>query len=177
MLSDEALYQQLLAGDLGAFDALYQRYERPLFGFVLRQLGGDRQEAEDVLHDAFLALLREREAGRAARSLRAWLFQVARNLCLNRHRSRHRAARALAVVAQAPAAGTEQPEGALERHQTAARLKRAVAKLPPGLAELYQLRAGGMSYEELAEVLAAPVGTVKSRMYELVRRLREELGT
>lgn len=175
MVSDEALYEQLLRGDLGAFDALYARYERPLFGFLLRQLGSDRQEAEDVLHDAFLSVLRERQAAHPVACFRAWIYQVARNLCLNRQRSRQRAARAVVAVAQAPAPPAPLPERALEEREVAESLREAVARLPGQLAELYQLRAGGLSYEELAQVLALPLGTVKSRMHEMVSRLREEM--
>jgi RNA polymerase sigma factor (sigma-70 family) len=79
MTSDEALYARLLHGDLRAFDELYDRYERPLFGFVRKYLP-DPKDAEDVLHETFLALLDERDRGKAARSLRAWIYQVARHL-------------------------------------------------------------------------------------------------
>jgi RNA polymerase sigma-70 factor (ECF subfamily) len=61
-ISDESLYEQLVGGDLKALDVLYGRYQRHLFGFILGQLG-DRQEAEDVLHDAFLAVLPRIGAG------------------------------------------------------------------------------------------------------------------
>jgi RNA polymerase sigma-70 factor, ECF subfamily len=174
MLSDEALYEQLLRGDLAAFDALYERYERHLFGFILRSLG-DRQEAEDVLHDVFMALLREGKAGGALGCLRAWIFQVARNQCRTRLRTRQRARTAMDAVAQEPAAAPPEPERALEDRQAVDALLRAVARLPEPLAELYQLRAGGLSYEELAQVLDLPLGTVKSRMHEMVSRLREEV--
>ena len=59
MLSDEALYERMIDGDLDAFDQLYSRYERPLFGFIKRYVE-DAVEAEDVFHDAFMAVLRER---------------------------------------------------------------------------------------------------------------------
>ena len=172
--SDEALYQRLLDGDLAAFDELYERYERHLFGFIRQQLD-DSAEAEDVLHEAFMSVLRERNAGRAARSFKAWLFQVTHHLCLNRLRSKARAAKAMTEVATVPPAEGSHPERALEQHQAAAALRVAVAKLPTALAELYQLRSGGLSYDELAEALAVPLGTVKSRMHELVSRLRKEL--
>jgi len=57
--SDEALYARWIAGDLRAFDALHARYERPLFGFVRAHVR-DQTEAEDVLHETFMAVLRER---------------------------------------------------------------------------------------------------------------------
>lgn len=174
MRSDEALYEALLKGDMSAFDALYERYERPLFGFIRRQLQ-DSHEAEDVLHETVLAVLRDRKGAKAARSFRAWLFQVARHLCLNRERSRKRATRALLTEAQSPAEPARSPELQLTQHQTAEALRSAVAKLPAKLAELYELRAGGMSYEEMADVLEVPVGTIKSRMHQLVEQLRQEM--
>lgn len=175
--SDETLYQALLDGDLRAFDALYERYERPLFGFLRRQLS-DAAEAEDVLHEAFLTVLKERRAGRTARSFKAWLFQVARHLCLNRVRTRQRASTAAESVSTLlePAELVTHPEAVLEKRQTAEALKAAIARLPAAMGELYHLRAGGLSYEELADVLGVPLGTVKSRMHELVRRLRDEVA-
>ena len=171
--SDEALYARLLRGELAAFDRLYERFERPLFGFLRAQLG-DAAEAEDVLHEAFLAVLRAGGAQTELRSFRAWLFQVARNLCLNRARARRRADRALESVAREariePAAPAEPPAG-----RDPAALHAAVSRLPPALAEVYQLRARGLSYDELASILEIPVGTVKSRMHEMMKRLREEM--
>lgn len=174
MDSDEALFERLVAGDMRAFDRLYDRFERPLFGFIRAQLG-DAGEAEDVLHEAFMAILREREKRTEMRSFRAWLFQVAHNLCLNRVRSRKRAGRALEAVTHIEASTTARADQALERHQLGQMLQRAVMHLPRALAEVYRLRAAGMSYDEVAEVLELPVGTVKSRMHEMVKRLREEV--
>ncbi|HEU0029420.1 MAG TPA: sigma-70 family RNA polymerase sigma factor [Kofleriaceae bacterium] len=167
--ADEALYARLCAGDLAAFDRLYARYERPLFGFALGQLG-DRHEAEDVIHETFLALLDARRTRTELRSFKAWLFQVARHLCLNRVRSRKRGERALAAVAE-----TTLDAAPLDDAPDAAALHGAVARLPPTLSAVYQLRASGLSYEEVAGVLEIPVGTVKSRMHELIRRLRQEM--
>lgn len=176
--SDETLYLALIDGDLSAFDALYERYERPLFGFLRRQLA-DAAEAEDVLHETFMAVLREREKGGAARSFKAWLFGVARHLCLNRVRARERSARATDGVAQVVdlTAPAPNPDEVLSHRQTADALKAAVTKLPPSLSELYHLRAGGLSYDELAEVLGVPIGTVKSRLHELVKRLKQEVAS
>lgn len=176
MDSDEALFERLVAGELRAFDRLYERFERPLFGFIRARLG-DATEAEDVLHDAFMAVLRERGKRSEVRSFRAWLYQVAQNLCLNRMRARQRAGRALdaagpaVTMASAPVAAQQ----AIEQHERGELLSRAVSRLPAPLAEVYRLRASGMSYDELAEILDVPLGTVKSRMHEMVKRLREEM--
>jgi len=176
MESDERLFERLVAGDMRAFDRLYSRFERPLFGFIRAQLG-DAGEAEDVLHEAFMAVLRERDKSAEMRTFRAWLFQVARNLCLNRARSRKRAGRAFHAATHALAMGSPPTpaEEALERRQLARVLQQAVERLPQALADVYRLRAAGMSYDEVADILELPVGTVKSRMHEMVKRLRDEV--
>lgn len=174
MSSDEALFERLRAGDRRAFDVLYERHERHLFGFIRAQVS-DAAEAEDVLHETFMTMLRECRAGRVPDSPRSWLFQVARNLCLNRLRTRRRADDAAASLASAPPEAPPQPGERVERQQQVAALQRAVAKLPAPLAELYHLRARGLSYEELAGVLGVPLGTIKSRLHDMVSRLREEM--
>jgi RNA polymerase sigma-70 factor (ECF subfamily) len=174
MLSDEALYEALLNGDLRAFDTLYARYERHLFGFIRKHLV-DAHEAEDVLHETFMAVLRDRAGARAAGSLRAWIFTVARHLCLNRQRSARRATQALEKQARSPDETSPGPERALEHRQAQDALRDAVGRLSLELGELYSLRTQGMSYSEMAEVLGIPLGTVKSRMHQLVQQLREEM--
>ena len=174
MVSDEALYEALLGGDLRAFDALYARYERPLFGFIRKQLA-NLADAEDVLHETFLAILRDRSSGRSVTSLKAWLFQIARNLCLNRHRSAHRAAHVLEAELLQPRAPDPHPDGAISQRQTHEALESAVARLPSELSDLFHLRTRGLSYREIAEVLSVPLGTVKSRLHQMVSHLREEL--
>lgn len=172
--SDEALLEAWRRGAMSAFDALYARHERPLFGFVVRMLGGDRAEAEDVLHEAFLAVLKEAKRGVTIGSVKALLYASARNACLHRARGKRRADVAVAreaTVLPAPPG----PQEKLEQHQAVRSLHAALEKLPVALAELYHLRASGLSYEELAQVLEVPVGTVKSRMHELVLRLQEEI--
>jgi RNA polymerase sigma-70 factor (ECF subfamily) len=170
MRSDEALIEQLRGGDLAAFDALYGRYEGHLFGFIRAHLG-DVAEAEDVMHETFLAVLKGRDR---PTSVRAWLFQVARNACLNRLRSRRRASSTLEQSAD-PALPVPTADAQLEAHEATKALSAAVAKLPEGLAQLYHLRAQGLSYAELAEVLDVPLGTVKSRLHEVVQRLKSEV--
>ncbi len=174
MDSDEALFERLIGGDLAAFDRLWARHERPLFAFVRARLR-DGAEAEDVLHEAFMAVLRERERRSEVRSFRAWLYQVAHHLCLNRLRSRRREGRAHDEIAELAPPEAVGAESAFESRERAERLARAVAKLPPAHAELYRLRAAGMPYEDIATVLGVPVGTVKSRLHELVGSLREEM--
>jgi RNA polymerase sigma-70 factor (ECF subfamily) len=106
--------------------------------------------------------------------VKAWLFQTARNASLNRLRSRERRTRALSVPDGA--APVRNADEQLSSAQAGVALQRAVDRLPEGLNELYRLRASGLSYEQMAEVLAIPVGTVKSRMHEMVSQLKKEMS-
>lgn len=172
--SDEALLEAWRGGQLAAFDALYARHEGPLYGFIRRQLDGDA-DAEDVLHQTFLGVLHEAKKRDVSR-VRALLYEVARNACLNRLRSMRRGEAALEVERRTDVEGVASPELQLTVKQTALELQAALTRLPSALSEVYSLRAAGLSYDEVAKVLEVPVGTVKSRLHEVVSRLREELS-
>lgn len=173
MPSDERLYLRLVGGDMAAFDELYRRYERRLFAYIVRQVG-DRGEAEDIYHEAFMAVLKERRSGRELSSFKAWIFQVALNLCRNRQRARDRSRRAVdkesGALASSPPA-----EQLLAECEAPLALQRAAMQLPEPMADLYRLRTAGLSYDEIAEALDIPLGTVKSRMKAMLARLREEM--
>ena len=176
MDSDEVLYARVREGDMRAFDVLYERYERRLFGFLLSQLRS-QEDAEDVFHEAFLRTLKSREVTfEGPGGFRTWLYRIARNAALNRLRGDRRGARALA---QLPDVDTkEEPARAdesLAQRELRSALDGAVARLPPTLSEVYHLRSSGLSYEEIAAVLEIPLGTAKSRMNQMVTQLREEL--
>ena len=173
MESDEALYLRVKQGDLRAFDDLYARYEGPLFGFLVSQLG-NHADAEDVFHEAFLGALKTREVTfERGGGFRTWLYRIARNLTSNRLRSERRGVRA---VARLPSGDHAPPaEESLVERELFRALDEAIARLSPALADVYRLRCSGLSYEEIADVLETPLGTVKSRMNQMVNLLREEL--
>jgi RNA polymerase sigma-70 factor (ECF subfamily) len=172
MDSDEHLYERLRQGELRAFDTLYARYERRLFGFILSYLK-DRQEAEDVFHEAFLGVLRSRGLRFSQGGFRAWLYQIARNDALNRLRKRSRWQKAAEAAPAPPPEASDETK--LDERKVEAALGDAVARLPEPLSELYHLRASGLSYEEMARVLELPLGTVKSRMHEMMTQLKKEM--
>ena len=173
MESDEALLQRVRDGEIDAFDRLYERHEGRLFAY-LRAVVGDRSDAEEVLHDAFLSALKDKNAvlDRDG-AFRAWLYRVARNMALNKRRgtSRHEKKIALAPTGEDP----PRADVELEKHQLESALFAAVTKLPPNLGELWHLRTSGLSYEQIASVVDVPLGTVKSRVHQMVVVLREEL--
>jgi RNA polymerase sigma-70 factor, ECF subfamily len=173
LVDDEELYRRVRRGDLAAFDALYGRYERRLFAFIHRLLRS-KEDAEEVFHDAFLAVLQSREVALGEASFSTWVHRVARNMSLNRLRSRRRGEAALVEIPVA--VPSEKPaDEQIATRQLHLALGQAVERLPSPLSELYRLRSAGLSYEEMAEALEIPVGTVKSRMHQLVAQLKEDV--
>jgi RNA polymerase sigma-70 factor (ECF subfamily) len=173
MDSDEALYARVKRGDMRAFDELYSRYAIRLFGFLRGQLT-TAADAEDVMHEAILATLESAEVSFDRGSFRTWLYRIARNRVLNRRRSQGRGQGAMIKLS----AGEEPVPGADDRmaeEEMLRALDGAVARLPPTLSDLFHLRSSGLSYEEMAEVLGIPIGTIKSRMSQMVDLLRKEL--
>jgi len=174
MESDESLYARVKQGDLLAFDELYTRYSSRLFGFVRAQLPAS-SDAEDVFHETMMATLESDEVTFEGASFRTWLFRIARNRVLNRLRS---SARGDAAKLRLSADGEPAPPSAedrVARAQMVDALERAVKRLPSTLSDVYHLRSSGLSYEEMAAVLEIPLGTIKSRMNQMVKVLREEL--
>jgi RNA polymerase sigma factor (sigma-70 family) len=173
-----------LARDLdGSFEALVVAHQRLVFGLALRVVG-DRGDAEEVAQDTFARAyhaLAGYEAERvAAMRLRPWLARIALNLARNRVRRRPPPARPLEdgdgqpLAVAAPAAA--EPAAVAERRQELDFWAGLLAGLPRGQREAVVLRhVEGLPYEEVAEVLGRPVGTVKTHVHRGVRQLRERL--
>lgn len=148
-------------------EALYQAYGPALLAYLLR-LAGRRDLAEDLLQETFVQALRGIDRLEEVSSPRAWLFTIARNLGVSALRRRRPVAALSDDMVIAPAV-TGDPR--LEMMAT------AIERLPDKLRETLELRLRhDLSYEEIAAVLAIPVGTVRSRLHHAVRQLRDELA-
>jgi len=174
-LSDEALVALAARSEQSALAELYDRYGRPAYGLALRVLRDDAL-AEDAVQDAFLALWRKAarfvpERGKAS----TWIFTLVhrRAVDLVRREERRRAD----TIEQAPEqGGGSVEEEALLRFQRE-RVQDALRKLPDQQREAIELAYyGGFTQSELAERLGQPLGTIKSRMFMGLARLRELLG-
>lgn len=170
---DEELVRRLRQGDLAAFDRLYDRYERRLYGYIRRVLGhGDG--ADDLFQDILLTVLRDRtydpERGRFA----AWLFMVARNRCLAEQRREHTrgALREQAHVHLQPGA----PAAPDARAETG-RVQAAMDALPEPQRQLLLLKqVGELTYREIADLLGVAEGTIKSRLHAATQAFRRALA-
>ena len=176
--SDGDLLRRIAAGDVEAVGELYDRFAPMLLPLALR-IVRDRAEAEDVVHDAFVAVSDRAGQYTAERgSVAAWLVTLVRNLSIDRTRRRdRRGALTRDVLAHEPTEAVDDPEsltvGAAER----ARVRRALDSLPE--AQRVTLEVAffeGLSYPEIAAREGVPLGTIKSRAARAIAALREALA-
>ena len=173
-MSDGMLAQQALAGSQWAFEALVHRYSTSLFNFIYHFLG-DYDQACDILQQVFLQLYLSLSTLRTGEPLKPWLFQVARNRCLDDIRQRNR--RRTTHFSELESSNDEeelpslvsipdsspQPEELAERHDLQQRLYQAIQALPPKFRAVVFLRyAGQLSFSEIAEALNMPTATAKT---------------
>lgn len=183
-MSDGILAQQSLAGDQQAFETLVQRYSTPLFNFICRFLG-DYDQACDILQQVFLQLYISLPHLRTGDPLKAWLFQVARNRCLDELR-RKRAIHfselelvndddELSPLAAMPDTDPL-PEELAERRDLRECLQKAIQTLPPKFRSVVLLRyAAQLSFSEIGQVLNMPEATAKTYFQRAKPLLRATL--
>lgn len=171
-VSDGELISRVGSGDRNAFEVLYRRYARPVFGLALRRLG-DRGRAEDAVQETFASVWRAAESYRPERGPGApWLYAVARNAIVDNGRAR----REPPVEGAEDQAGDETPADRAEAGWVAWRVHRSLAELPENERVVLELAYwGGRSQSEIADVLGIPLGTVKTRTRTGLARLADTL--
>ncbi|CAN5358632.1 sigma-70 family RNA polymerase sigma factor [soil metagenome] len=170
--SDCDLIRRVARRDANAFEALYRRYARPVFGLALRRLG-DRMRAEDAVQETFAAVWRSARTYRADRGAGApWLYAVARNALVDRSRSRSDLP---GEVPDTPT-GEPGPQERAEESYVSWRVHRALEELPSSERDVIELAYyGGLSQSEVSDFLNIPLGTVKTRTRSGLGRLADVL--
>ena len=170
--SDGDLLGRIAMRDASAFELLYRRYARPMFGLALRLLG-DRGRAEDAVQETFVAIWRSAGNYRPERGPGArWLYAIARNAIVDRARARREP---LAEPPDTPSREPGPPERA-EAGYVAWRVHRALAELPEPERTVLELAYwSGLSQSEIAAFLSIPLGTVKTRTRSGLARLADLL--
>ncbi len=183
MVSDEDLLARSLDDDLSAFDVIVNRYKDRLYNFVLRFVK-DQQTAEDIVQDTFLRAYRNRKSFQAVAKFSTWIYTIAGNLAKSELRRRKRW-RFLSIGVQNEDTGTTfelpdtgaTPDLDTETALAEVHIQAALDRLPERYREAVMLRdIEGLDYDEIAQIIECPLGTVKSRINRGRLRLQEELG-
>ncbi len=185
--SDLELLGRFHTGDHTAFAVLVERYQRPVYNFVLRSLR-ERQLAEDLTQDVFLRVIQGASGFQSQAKFSTWLFTIARNLCIDHGRRmklrRHASLDApvsdsdgaLRLVDRLPHTqpGTDRSASATRIRE---RVNRALDSLPLEQREVFLLRQiDGVPFAEIAVICGIPENTVKSRMRYALERLQAALA-
>ena len=184
--SDESLMLRYRDGDVRAFEVLVTRHRRPVYNFIFRFVR-DAAQAEDLLQETFLRLIKGADAYEKQAKFTTWLYTIARNLCVDAsRRGKHRKAASLdapingeedgaALIDLVAGGGPAVDRQAISR-ELAVRIRRAVEALPDEQREIFLLReVNDLQFNEIAEIVGVPENTVKSRMRYALEKLREAL--
>jgi RNA polymerase sigma-70 factor (ECF subfamily) len=178
---DLQLAVRMSQGDEEAFTLIYEQYAKPLKSYFFRACYDDR-EAEDLVQETFLRLWRARERYRPEGRFSTYLFQIAKNLWINRRQRLLRNPVRVSLTRHGDEAGVPEAPAPLEAsdpgeqvHQAEMLevLREAIHALPEKHRDVLLLgRIEGLRYRDIAEILDIPVGTVKSRMAAAEEKLR-----
>ncbi len=159
----------------GAAEAtiLYRELRKPLLRYLVC-LGLSSDEAQDAVQDAFLRLHRHLAAGGSQENIRSWLFRVAHNQARNRQNSYHRKFSAPLDAGIAAMLDHATPEQAVLDKEKFQRLREAIRLLAAPERECLLLRAGGLRYREIGDVLAIPTSTVADIVDRAIKKLAEK---
>ena len=171
--TDQQLVDQVMAGNKNAFNLLVMRYQHRVAALIARFVQ-DPQEVEDVAQEAFIKAYRALPVFRGDSAFYTWLYRIAVNTAKNYlvARSRRPPAQDLEIDEVEPTeTGSvlreiESPEGSLSTSELKAAIELTLDSLPEELKTAFILREfSGLSYEDIAEVMDCPVGTVRSRIF------------
>ncbi len=181
---DERLVTAALGGDEDAFAQLVRRYQRRLTAF-LSQLVGDVELAKELTQEAFIRAWSALERYDPTYRFSTWLFRIGHNLGIDHLRRRRlktvpivREDRDGDEVEVVLVDQAKDPLGHLRNSELAGALREAIEALRPEYRELVLLRHfGGLSYQEIADLEAMPLGTVKNKLFRAQSVLRKELAS
>jgi RNA polymerase sigma-70 factor (ECF subfamily) len=176
-ISEAQLIQQAKHGDSDAFAMLVALHERFVYNLAVRTLGNP-EDAADVAQEAFVRAWQALPKFRAESQFRTWLYRIVLNLCLNRiPRLRHQLNEMTHDdLAEVPELGAD-PAIRLEQEEQNAFLHNEIDHLPESHRLLISLRyQGNLSYDEIANLVGLPVGTVKTGLFRAKARLRKALS-
>ncbi|HEX2261462.1 MAG TPA: sigma-70 family RNA polymerase sigma factor [Candidatus Binatia bacterium] len=173
------LIQQVAKQDRDAFSQLYDRFSTLVFTLAMRMLKA-RSDAEDLLQEVFVQVWRQAQNYSAERgSPEAWIINIARSRAIDKIRSIRRMQKSFVLTDDpARAESPENVESSAAESETRLTMNSALANLPDPQRKVLELAYfDGLTQSEIADRLAEPLGTVKTRMRSGIQKLREILGT
>jgi RNA polymerase sigma-70 factor (ECF subfamily) len=182
--SDKKLVKRVQKGDKGAFDLLVLKYQHKIVNLVMRYVR-DPETALDITQEAFIKAYRALPRFRGDSAFYTWMYRIAVNTAKNHLAAQRRRPMDVELDLQDPEQydlhaklkETDTPEGVTLRNELKETVERAIAALPEDLRTAIILRElDGMSYEEIAQTMECPVGTVRSRIFRARDAIAKKVG-
>lgn len=173
-VDDAELIERVREGDVAAFDLIVERHMKRAYSVAYRLLG-QREDAEDLVQDAFMIVLEKIDTFQAGRSFAPWFYRILVNRGLNSRKSR--SLRRMDALPAEIFDARSSPLRDTEQAELRELLVKVLATLPPrqkSIVELFELE--GFSSLEIAEVLGLSDGTVRWHLHQARSKLREALG-
>jgi len=191
-LSDTSLIERCQRNDVAAFNEIVGRYKNKIYNYVYRMVGNS-EDADDLTQEVFVKMYLALDSFRNQSSLSTWLYRIAGNLCIDSHRKRSRRDTGFGGsissldepisvdingdgAAREVADNTFEPMRMLAQKEMDSQIQYALSKLPEKMRTVVILHdIEGLQYEEIAEVVNCPLGTVKSRLFNARTTMRGHL--
>ncbi|MDZ4801981.1 MAG: sigma-70 family RNA polymerase sigma factor [Bryobacteraceae bacterium] len=168
--ADEAIMLRVRAGETGLLAELFERHNRPVFGFFYR-MTSSRELSEDLVQDVFLRILRYRDTYQPRTSFAAWMYGIARNAMIDQMRKRRPESSLDDAMAEVPTRD-EPADERMRARQESEILQRALSSLPADKREVLILaRYQDLRYEEIGRILGCEPNAVKQRVFRAVKAL------
>ena len=183
--SDKKLVERVQKGDKGAFDLLVLKYQHKIVNLVMRYVR-DPELALDIAQEAFIKAYRALPRFRGDSAFYTWMYRIAVNTAKNHLAAQRRRPMDVELDLQDPEQydlhaklkETDTPEGVTLSNELKESVERAIAALPEDLRTAIILRElEGMSYEEIAQTMECPVGTVRSRIFRARDAISKRVGS
>lgn len=186
--SDEDLMLECQGGKMEAFNVLFEKYRRPILAYVY-QIVGDYGDVESITQEAFIRVFRYLETYKYPKKFSTWFYTIVRNLCIDRIKSMKKerenvisdfivyGERTKSEFLKLLPDSILSPESIVQRNNKIKAVRDAIDELDPIYKEVITLFVlQKLSYDDIAEILGVPTGTLRSRTHHGLKILREVLG-
>jgi RNA polymerase sigma-70 factor (ECF subfamily) len=172
---DSVLFDLWVKGDPEGFSGLYEKYKSRVFGFLIR-MTGEREVAEDLMQETFLAALRNREQFDRSRNFLSWVFGIAHKRAIDYFRHAKVESDHRTEAERSAGSRIETADQSVDNKRLEVLIKEAVEGLDPPQREVFLLReVGGVPFKEIAVIMDCPINTALGRMRLALLNIRKDL--
>ena len=172
---DRLFFDLWMKGDPKGFSTIYEKYKKRLFGFLIR-MTGDRELAEDLMHETFFSALRNANQFDRERNLLSWFFGIAHKKAIDYFRHAKVEIDHQREAESSVGSKIDTPDNATDGKHVRQLINEALQTLDPQQKEVFLLRElGGIAFKDIAEVMKCPINTALGRMRLALKNIRKEL--